>query len=241
MSELIICIFLLVVLPPLYGLWRVFWALCDKRNLAHKAWSELDAELARRHDLVPNLVSAVQGCAPREQEAVEAVTRAWANAVDVRAIGDPSNVASAEGSLTRVLRSLFEVVRRYPQLRAAESYVQQLEALTATEGNIELASDYYNDTARPFDHALRTFPGNLIAERLSFKEIALFDTVDERSIPKLLPAGGVPGQRTPRVSALTTVTNADAGTSAAPRFRGNCAQRIRKWWGLWLTSWWSWD
>jgi LemA protein len=188
MSELVICIVLLVVLPPPYALWRLFLLLCDKRNRAHEARSELDAELVRRHDLVPNLVSTVQDYATHGQEALEAVTRAWANVVNARAIGDPSNIAYAEGSLSRVLRSLFGIAESYPQLRAAESYVQQLETLTASESNIELACDYYNDTARTFDHALRTFPGNLIAERLGFKEVGLFDALDERSVPELFSA-----------------------------------------------------
>src|SRR5579871_473354 len=113
----LIVVIVVVVLLGL-ALWAAFTGLVRKRNRTQEAWSEIDVELKRRHDLIPNLVATVQGYASHEQGTFEAVTQARANAVAAGATGDPSQIGPAENALTGTLRSLFAVAENYPQLRA---------------------------------------------------------------------------------------------------------------------------
>jgi LemA protein len=191
MVALIIVIVIVVLL--VLGLWAAFNGLVKKRNRTQEAWSEIDVELKRRHDLIPNLVSTVQGYAAHEQGTFEAVTQARANAVSAGATGDPEKIAPAENALTGALRSLFAVAENYPQLRAVESFLQLQETLTATEDKIEYARRYYNTSARDFNIALQTFPRNLIAGMFGFKAVAFF-TVDEgdRAVPEVNFSGTGP-------------------------------------------------
>src|SRR5713226_4063104 len=126
---------IVIAVVVLLVVWFVFTynRLVTARNRTQEAWSEIDIELKRRHDLIPNLVSTVQGYAAHERGTFEAVTQARANAVTAGATGDPNQIAPAENALSGALRSLFAVAENYPQLRAVESFVQLQEALTATE------------------------------------------------------------------------------------------------------------
>jgi len=184
MTALIIVIVIVVLLA--LGLWGMYNSLVKKRNRTQEAWSEIDVELKRRHDLVPNLVSTVQGYAAHERGTFEAVTQARANAVAAGATDDPGQIARAETALSGALRSLFAVAENYPQLRAVESFEQLQETLTATEDKIEYARRYYNTSARDYNIALQTFPRNLIAGPFGFKPVAYF-TVDEgeRAVPQV--------------------------------------------------------
>jgi LemA protein len=192
-TALIIVIVVIVVLLG-FGLWAAFNGLVKKRNRTQEAWSEIDVELKRRHDLIPNLVSTVQGYAAHEQGTFEAVTKARANAVAAGATEDPAQIAPAENVLTGALRSLFAVAENYPQLRAVESFIQLQETLTATEDKIEYARRYYNTSARDFDIALQTFPRNLIAGPFGFKAVAYFAADDQdREVPQVtFPGSGPP-------------------------------------------------
>jgi LemA protein len=197
---LIIVIVVIVVLLGL-GLWAAFNGLVKKRNRTQEAWSEIDVELKRRHDLIPNLVSTVQGYAAHEQGTFEAVTQARANAVAAGATRDPAQIAPAENVLSGALRSLFAVAENYPQLRAVESFLQLQETLTATEDKIEYARRYYNTSARDYDIALQTFPRNLIAGSFGFKAVAFFAADDEdREVPQVSFPGSGPGTTGPSPS-----------------------------------------
>jgi LemA protein len=190
----LIIVIIIVVLVVLF-LWTAYNRLVKKRNRTQEAWSEIDVELKRRHDLIPNLVSTVQGYATHEQGTFEAVTNARANAVAAGATGDPNKVAPAENALSGALRSLFAVAENYPQLRAVESFVQLQETLTATEDKIEYARRYYNTSARDYNIALQTFPRNLVAGSFGFKAVAFFATDDEsRAVPQVsFPGSGQVG------------------------------------------------
>jgi len=194
MAVLIIVIVIVVLLVLI--LWAAYNGLVKKRNRNQEAWSEIDVELKRRHDLIPNLVSTVQGYAAHEQGTFEAVTRARANAVSAGATGDPNQIAPAENALSGALRSLFAVAENYPQLRAVESFLQLQEALTSTEDKIEYARRYYNTSARDYDIKLQTFPNNLIAGPFGFKAVAFFAADDDdRAVPQLdfsSSGGGAP-------------------------------------------------
>ena len=191
MIALIIIIVIVVLLALV--LWVAFNGLVKKRNRTQEAFSEIDVELKRRHDLVPNLVSTVKGYATHEQGTFEAVTQARANAVTAGATGDPSKIAPAENALSGTLRSLFAVAENYPQLRAVESFLQLQETLTATEDKIEYARRYYNTSARDYNIALQTFPRNLIAGPFHFTAVAFF-AVDEadRAVPEVSFASAGP-------------------------------------------------
>src|SRR6202167_6148289 len=184
MVALIIVIVVVVLLG--LGLWAAYNGLGKKRNRTQAAWSEIDVELKRRHDLIPNLVSTVQGYSAHEKGTFEAVTKARADAVAAGATGDPAKVAPAENVLSGALRSLFAVAENYPQLRAVESFTQLQETLTATEDKIEYARRYYNTSARDYNISLQSFPHNLIAGPFGFKAVAFFAVGDDdRAVPQL--------------------------------------------------------
>ncbi|HXQ18870.1 MAG TPA: LemA family protein [Acidimicrobiales bacterium] len=215
MVALIVVIVVVVLLG--FGLWAAFNGLVRKRNRTQEAWSEIDVELKRRHDLIPNLVSTVQGYAAHERGTFEAVTQARANAVSAGATGDPAKIAPAENILSGALRSLFAVAENYPQLRAVESFLQLQETLTATEDKIEYARRYYNTSARDFDIALQTFPRNLIAGPFGFKAVAFFATDEEdRAVPQVNFPGPDAGGASPQSPAPSGPPLAGAGSEGPP-------------------------
>jgi LemA protein len=177
---------LIVVVLVVLGAWAIFNGLVKKRNRTEEAWSEIDVELKRRHDLIPNLVSTVSGYAGHEQGTFEAVTQARAEAVAAGSTGDPSKIASAETVLSGALRSLFAVAENYPQLRAVESFLQLQETLTSTEDKIEYARRYYNTSARDYNIALQTFPRNAVAAIFRFRPAKFFFAQDdEHELPEV--------------------------------------------------------
>jgi len=183
---MVVLIIVIVVVVLALGLWAGYNGLVKKRNRTQEAWSEIDVELKRRHDLIPNLVSTVQGYATHEQGTFEAVTQARANAVTAGTTGDPAKIAPAENQLSGALRSLFAVAENYPQLRAVESFLQLQETLTATEDKVEYARRYYNTSARDYNIALQSFPRNVIAGPFGFKAVAFFGADEEdRAVPQV--------------------------------------------------------
>jgi LemA protein len=210
----LIIVIVIVVLIALF-IWLAFNGLVKKRNRTQEAWSEIDVELKRRHDLIPNLVSTVQGYASHEQGTFESVTEARANAVTAGATGDPAKIAPAENVLTGALRSLFAVAENYPQLRAVESFVQLQETLTATEDKIEYARRYYNTSARDYNIALQTFPRNLFAGPFGFKAVAFFAADDDdRAVPQVTFPGSGQAGAAPGPSGPPPATGADGPPTA---------------------------
>jgi len=179
-----------VALLILGGAVLAFNGLVRRRTRTAEAWSQIDVELERRHDLIPNLVETVEGYASHESATFEAVTAARAGAVEARATEEPLAVGHAEKALTTSLRSLFAVAEGYPQLRAVESYLRLQEELTATEDKLEFARRYYNTSARDYDIALRTFPRNLLARSLGFTPVSFFEADEtDRQVPQVGAAG----------------------------------------------------
>ena len=203
---------IVVVVLFAFGLWAAFNGLIKRRNRTQEAWSEIDVELKRRHDLIPNLVSTVQGYATHEQSTFEAVTQARASAVTAGATGDPAQIGPAENVLSGALRSLFAVAENYPQLRAVESFLQLQETLTATEDKLEYARRYYNTSARDYDISLQTFPRNLIAGPFGFKAVAYFATdEDSRAVPQVT----FPGSAAASAASGPPLAAGDAGPPSA--------------------------
>jgi LemA protein len=194
-----VIIIVVVVVVILGGAVLAYNGLVKRRNRTQEAWSEIDVELKRRHDLIPNLVETVKGYAAHEQGTFEAVTAARSGAIEASATGDPSKIAPAENVLTQSLRSLFAVAENYPQLRAVESFLQLQEQLTATEDKLEYARRYYNTSARDFNISLQTFPRNVLANTFGFHPVGFFQTDEaERAVPAVsFAAPATPAATTP--------------------------------------------
>src|SRR5437773_11946706 len=190
---------ILVAIVVLVVLWLVFTynGLISARNRTQEAWSEIDVELKRRHDLIPNLVNTVQGYMGHERATLEAVTNARAAAVSAGATGDPAKIGQAENMLSQSLRSLFAVSENYPDLKAISAFTNLQETLTATEDKIEFSRRFYNGNVRDYNISLQTLPTSLIAGALGFKAFAFFQADEgDRAVPAVSfnqgPAAGGP-------------------------------------------------
>jgi len=182
----VVIVVVVVVVIVLGGAVLAYNGLVRRRNRTQEAWSEIDVELKRRHDLIPNLVETVKGYAQHERGTFEAVTEARAGAVSAGASGDPAKIGPAEGVLSQALRSLFAVAENYPALRAVETFVNLQEQLTATEDKLEYARRYYNTSVRDYNIALQTFPRNLLAGMFGFSAAAFFQVESgETSVPQV--------------------------------------------------------
>ena len=190
---------IVVAVIVLIGLWLVFTynGLITARNRTQEAWSEIDVELKRRHDLIPNLVNTVQGYMGHERGTLEAVTNARANAVAAGATGDPAKIGQAENVLTQSLRSLFAVTENYPDLKAISAFTNLQETLTATEDKLEFSRRFYNGQVRDYNTKLQTVPTSLIAGPFGFKAFGFFQADEgDRAVPTVsfgnMPAAGTP-------------------------------------------------
>jgi len=156
---------ILIVVVVLVVAWLVltYNGLIAARNRTQEAWSEIDVELKRRHDLIPNLVNTVQGYMGHERGTLEAVTNARANAVAAGATGDPAKIGQAENVLSQSLRSLFAVSENYPDLKAISAFTNLQENLTATEDKLEFSRRFYNGNVRDYNIKLQTLPTSLFA------------------------------------------------------------------------------
>jgi LemA protein len=181
----VLVIVLIVVAVLLVGfVVLTFNGFIRKRNRTQEAWAQIDVELKRRHDLIPNLVETVKGYAAHERQTFESVTQARAAAVNASTTGDPRQIAPAESVFSQAIRSLMVVAENYPQLRAVENFNQLQEELTATEDKIAFARRYYNGSVRDYNIALQSFPRNLVASTFGFKAAPFFQADDaDRAAP----------------------------------------------------------
>ncbi|HUQ39865.1 MAG TPA: LemA family protein, partial [Acidimicrobiales bacterium] len=149
--------------------------LVSRRNRIENAWSQIDVQLQRRYDLIPNLVETVKGYATHEKGTFEAVTQARANALNAQG---PAQQAQAENVLSGALKSLFAVSEAYPDLKANANFLELQEELSATEGKIAYARQFYNDSVQSYNTKIQTFPSNLIAGPFGFTEREYFEADD---------------------------------------------------------------
>ncbi len=152
----------------------IYNGLVQKRLRIDEAWAQIEVQLKRRWDLIPNLVSAVQGYMGFEQKVLTDVTNARAAAVAAGAQG-PTQAAAAENALTGTLRSLFAVVENYPDLKANQNVLQLQEQLTTTENQISFSRQHYNATVLDYNTSIATFPSMLIAGPFGFAKRDFFD------------------------------------------------------------------
>ncbi len=142
------------------------------RNTTQNAWAQIDVQLKRRHDLIPNLVETAKGYLKHERETLEAVTQARNMAISANGVADQ---AKAEGMLSGALKSLFAVSENYPDLKANQNMMQLQEELTATENKIAFARQYYNDSVYRYNTKREVVPSNIIAGMFTFKPADLFE------------------------------------------------------------------
>jgi LemA protein len=166
-----------LVLLVLYAIFS-YNRLVQLRNRIDAAWSQIDVQLRRRYDLIPNLVETVKGYAAHERETLEAVTKARQQAVQAQGIEEQ---AQAENMLTQALRQLFAVAEAYPDLKANQNFLALQEELTGTEGRIAFARQFYNEQVLSYDNLTEQFPTNIIASAFSFTPKPYFETEDEVS------------------------------------------------------------
>jgi len=161
--------------------------LVTLRQRVKEAWADIDVQLKRRHDLIPNLVETVKGYATHESTVFQNVTQARAAAVAAGATASPQERAQAENVLTGALRSVFAVAENYPQLQAVQEFKDLSENLTATEDKIAFARRFYNGNVRDYNTSLQTFPMNLFADAFGFKPEEYFELAEagEREAPQV--------------------------------------------------------
>ena len=181
-SGLWIIVAVLVVLAV--ALIGIYNALVRKRIRCQEAWSQIDVQLKRRYDLIPNLVEAVKGYAAHEKDTLERVIKARQQAIDASGVVDQ---AKAENFLTGALRQLFALSESYPNLKANENFMQLQEELTSTENRISFSRQHYNDSAAVYNTAREKVPNNIVANSFGFKKQDYFELEDAaaREVPKV--------------------------------------------------------
>jgi LemA protein len=154
------------------------------RNLIKEAWSGIDVQLKRRHNLIPNLVASVQGYSNHEKILLENITKKRSEAVKVESIKEK---APAESDLSGMLKNLLAVVEDYPDLKASENFLNLQRQLTEIEDQIQFARRYYNGAVRNYNIRVESFPSNVIAHLFNFKQDNFFEItlVTERSVPQV--------------------------------------------------------
>ncbi len=153
------------------------------RVMTEQAWSDVDVQLKRRHDLIPNLVETVKGYAAHEKSTLENVVKARNDAITATA---PEEKAQAENILTRALRQLFALVENYPDLKANANFLALQEELAKIEGAIQQARRYYNAVVRDYNTTISVFPNSLVARQFGFTPRPFFEMEEEeRSVPRV--------------------------------------------------------
>jgi LemA protein len=176
---LLIVIVVLLVLIALYAM-VTYNGLVSLRNRIENAWAQIDVQLKRRYDLIPNLVETVKGYAAHESETLEAVVAARNAGMNAQG---PAEQAQAENMITGALKSLFALSEAYPDLKANQNFSQLQEELTGTEGRIAYARQFYNDTVYRYNTKIQSFPSNVLAGMFHFSEREYFQADDDSRGP----------------------------------------------------------
>jgi LemA protein len=177
-DPLLLIVGTVIVVIAVVAVVRMYNGLVQRRLRTDAAWAQIDVQLKRRHDLVPNLIAAVKGYMGFEQAVLTQVTEARANAVAAGSRG-PAEAAAAEGALTGALRSLFAVVENYPDLKANQNVSALQVQLATTENQIGVARDAYNAAVRDYNTSIATFPAALMASPMGFTSRQFFEAEAE--------------------------------------------------------------
>jgi LemA protein len=174
MIAVIVIVVIVVLLVGFF--WLGYNGLVKRRNQVDNAWSQIDVQLKRRHDLIPNLVETVKGYAAHERGTFEAVTQARANAINAQS---PGEQAEAENVLSGALKSLFAVAEAYPDLKANQNFLNLQEELTSPEDRVAYARQYYNDSVLSYNTQIQKFPTVFLAGMFNFEKREFFDAAPE--------------------------------------------------------------
>jgi LemA protein len=188
-------VLLALILLVVFGGIASYNRFVSQRNLVRDAWANIDTELRRRYDLIPNLVETVKGYASHEREVFENVTKARAMAT--AATGSPAEQAAAEGPLVAALRQLFAIAENYPDLKANQNFLALQAELSNTEDRLQTARRFYNSNVRDYNRRVQSFPSNVVARSFGFTEEQFFE-VDEAlrgdaGVPHVDFVGEAPG------------------------------------------------
>jgi LemA protein len=167
-------LYLILVVAVLIILWIIFTynALIRRRNRTKEAWADIDVQLKRRYNLIPNLVETVKGYAAHEKEVFEKVTEARTRAMGAKTLREKGQ---AENALTATLKNLFAVSENYPQLKASANFLELQRELRDTEDKIQAARRFYNSNVRDLNIKIESFPANIVASIFRFKKRELFE------------------------------------------------------------------
>jgi len=178
-------LYIVLIIVAVIVLWLVikYNGFITLRVRAEEAWADIDVQLKRRYDLIPNLVNTVKGYASHESSVFQKVTEARANALSAEGAGDKAGVAQAENMLSGALKSLFAVAEAYPDLKANTNFLQLQGELSDTENKIQAARRFYNGNVRDFNTGVKMFPGNIVAGMFNFKVMEFFD-LEESDVAK---------------------------------------------------------
>lgn len=182
MTFIIVLIVIIVVL--VFYVISIYNSLVGLRNQVKNAWSQIDVQLKRRHDLIPNLIETVKGYMNHERATLENITNARSKAVSAQGV---SEKAKAEAQLTEAIGKFNMVVENYPDLKANQNFLALQEELTSTENKISFSRQNYNDQVLFFNNKIQMFPSNIIATSFNFKQEVFFEVEDkaERAVPKV--------------------------------------------------------
>ena len=171
----VIWILVIVIAVILFGIIAIFNRLVGLKNRTDEAWSDIDVQLKRRYDLIPNLIETVKGYAKHEKELFEKVTQARTEAMKSKGLTDK---AKAENQITEALKSVFAVAENYPNLKANENFVELQKEVTDTEDKIQASRRFYNANVRDLNIAIESFPSNVVAGVFGYKKRELFELED---------------------------------------------------------------
>ncbi len=181
-----VTLIVLIVIIAFLGLFSIsiYNSLVKLRNRVKNAWSQIDVQLKRRHDLIPNLIETVKGYMTHERDTLENITKARSQAVAAEGVGDK---AKAEGELTSALGKFNLVVENYPDLKANQNFLSLQEELTSTENKISFSRQNYNDQVLFYNNKIQMFPSNILAGMFKFTEEEFFEIEDEKEkeVPKV--------------------------------------------------------
>jgi LemA protein len=179
---MIIVLVILVVLV----LWVVgmYNGLVRLRNQVKNAWAQIDVQLKRRHDLIPNLIETAKGYMKHERDTLDSVTKARTQAVEAKGV---ANQAKAEGELNNAISRFMLVVENYPDLKASQNFLSLQEELASTENKVGFSRQFYNDQVLAFNVKIESVPSNIIANMFGFKQAEFFEIEEptEREVPKV--------------------------------------------------------
>lgn len=175
---MVLKILLIVVAVIIFWLILTYNRLITLRNRAKEAWADIDVQLRRRYDLIPNLVETVKGYAVHEKTVLENVTKARAQAMAAEKEGDPKKIGEAENFLSATLKTLFAVVENYPDLKASVNFLELQRELRDTEDKIQAARRFYNTNVRDLNIEIESFPAMIVANIFNFQKMEFFEIIE---------------------------------------------------------------